>query len=97
MSKKLIALAAAATALVGVAAPVFADDDIDYVYEGSGVYTETESSFDDGYVLYQLQAKGVDATAVEEWGSYYRAFVKNADGTTTMQFFNTDTLAPVTL
>ncbi|NMA98338.1 MAG: hypothetical protein GX970_09555 [Phyllobacteriaceae bacterium] len=96
MSKKLIALAAAATALVGVSAPVLADD-TDYTYDGTGVYSESETSFDDGYVLYQLQSKGVDATAVEQWGSYYRAFVKNADGTTAMQLFNTDTLTPVSL
>lgn len=96
MSKKLIALAAAATALVGVAAPVFADD-VDYVYEGSGSYSDSETSFDDGYVLYQLQSKGVNASSVEQWGSYYRAFVNNGDGTQSMQLFNTDTLAPVTL
>jgi hypothetical protein len=53
------------------------------------------AGFDDDYVLYQLQSKGIAAQSVEEWGSKVRAFVSIDDGRTVMQLFDADTLAPV--
>lgn len=82
IKNRVIALVATA-ALAGVALPAMA-----------APATHT-SDFDSDYVLYELQSKGVNATAVEQWGSYVRAFVVNADGTQGMQLYTPDTLAPV--
>lgn len=45
-------------------------------------------------VLRQLQDKGIAAISVEEWNGLVRAFVQ-VDGRQIMQYFDADTLAPV--
>jgi hypothetical protein len=42
-----------------------------------------------------LRDRGVATARVEEWGSLIRAFVQNPDGSTSMQFFDPDTLQQV--
>ncbi|HEY8595532.1 MAG TPA: hypothetical protein VIL84_09830 [Devosiaceae bacterium] len=49
-----------------------------------------------GYIA-RLHAQGVDATSVEQWGPYLRAFVKDANGHSAMKLFDPNTLQPVTL
>ena len=52
-----------------------------------------------GYWEFSLESalsdRGVDATRVEEWGGLIRAFVRSPDGSTSMQFFDPDTLQQV--
>ena len=43
-----------------------------------------------------LREQGVAVTGVEEWGDYVRAWVATGDGGSTMEFFDIDTLQPVT-
>ncbi len=88
MMKNTIVALVAAAAMAGVAVPAMA----------APPPVEVESSaFDSDYVLYQLQSKGVNASAVEEWGSYIRAFVIGEDGRQVMQFFDPDTLVQVNI
>lgn len=42
-----------------------------------------------------LRERGVDVSGIEEWGDLIRAWVRNADGTTSMVLFNADTLQQV--
>ena len=44
-----------------------------------------------------LRDLGVTTSGVEEWGGLIRAWVPNANGGTSMQFFDADTLQPVSL
>ena len=44
-----------------------------------------------------LRAQGVQASGIESWGDYVRAYVSNGNGGSTMAFFDADTLQPVTL
>ena len=89
IKNKLIALAAAAT-VAGLAAPAFAPP-------GVISNNDTEngwSQFTQYSVLASLQQRGVDATSVEQWGPYLRAYVQNPDGTVQQKFFDPDTFAP---
>jgi hypothetical protein len=42
-----------------------------------------------------LHGLGVTTSGVEEWGGLIRAWVPNENGGTSMQFFDADTLQPV--
>jgi hypothetical protein len=44
-----------------------------------------------------LRDRGVAASHVEEWGSLVRAWVYDANGNVTMQFFDANTLQPVSV
>jgi hypothetical protein len=90
MRNKLFALAAAVT-VAGLAAPAFA----------ASAVTNNDSDSDSGWtqftqnaVLASLQQRGVNATDVEQWGSYLRAYVTLPDGSVQQQFFNPITFAP---
>lgn len=85
----LIALLATA-AFAGAAAPAFAD-----VF-GDNASTEMRE-FTANSILAELQQKGVNATAVEDWSGLIRAYVTLEDGTQTMQFFTPGSLEQVTL
>ncbi|HUH77578.1 MAG TPA: hypothetical protein VLZ53_09445 [Devosia sp.] len=84
----IVALATAA-ALFGVVAPAMATP----VESGS---SEAREFVADRY-LSELKRQGINATSVEEWGDYVRAFVTLEDGTQTMQFFTPGSLTPVDL
>ena len=84
---KTSAITLAAVIVAGLVAPSFA---------ASNNYA-TDSSFDADYILTQLQQNGVDATAVFPNGSErVRALVQLADGTEVFQYFDEETLRPVT-
>lgn len=84
----VVALATLA-ALVGFAAPALA------------VPVEADASEAREFVadryLSELKRQGINATSVEEWGDYVRAFVTLEDGTQVMQFFTPGSLTPVDL
>lgn len=99
MIKNSVAALVTAAALAGIAMPAMAappPDPTPAPVEGSAD-SGPAASFDADYVQYQLQAKGVNATSVEPWGAYIRAYVSGADGRVIMQFFHEDTLAPANL
>jgi hypothetical protein len=78
----VIALVTAA-ALAGVAAPAMASNSL---------VSTSDNDFDADYVLAQVQDKGINATAVEEWGDYIVATVTDETGKQTRIF-----LTPVSL
>lgn len=45
--------------------------------------------------LRTLQRMGVDATSVERWNGCIRAFVRNADGSQSMAYFDPNTMKQV--
>ena len=87
MIKNTLIAIVTATALLGAAAPAMAGA------FGDGDLDAHETIADT--ILANLQEQGVQATAVEEWGNLVRAYVIEADGTQTMQFFSPVTLQPV--
>jgi hypothetical protein len=102
MIKNTVIALVAAVSLAGVAAPAFAASAPE---EFSA--TESETAFGTGSVemrefiadsvLNQLQQKGINATAVEDWSGLIRAYVTLEDGTQTMQFFTPGSLEQVQL
>lgn len=89
MIKNTLIAVVTATALLGAAAPAMAGA------FGDGDYDARETIANN--ILVNLQAEGVNATSVEEWGDLVRAYVVQADGTKTMQFFTPVTLQPVAI
>jgi hypothetical protein len=87
----VIALVAAAT-FAGAAVPAFAD----YSVFGDDSSTEMRDFTADS-ILVQLQQKGINATAVEDWSGLIRAYVTLEDGSQTMQFFTPGSLEQVQL
>ena len=87
MNNRTIALlAAAATSIALLVLPAQAEQ------------SSTESStkiFDheEAAVMGSLTSRGLDVSGVEEWGGLIRAFVVDADGSTTMQFFDKNDLS----
>jgi hypothetical protein len=86
MNNRTIALlAAAATSIALLASPALA--------EQSSTETSTKIfNHEEAAVLGALTSRGLHVSGVEEWGGLIRAFVVDADGSTTMQFFNKDNL-----
>jgi hypothetical protein len=80
---KTSALGLAALLLVGgLSVPAFAASE--------------DSSFDDDFLVTQLQQKGINATDVyENTDNVIRAVVQQADGSSTFEYFYKDTLTPV--
>ena len=79
---------AAVVALAGLSAlPVMANDNDNLDINGRSEFA-IESA---------LRDQGVAVTGVEEWGDYVRAWVATSDGGTTQQFFDIETLQPVSL
>lgn len=78
----VIALVTAAV-LAGAAAPAMASNSL---------VSTSDNDFDADYVLAQVQDKGINATAVEEWGDYIVATVTDETGKQTRIF-----LTPVSL
>ena len=82
-------LALVAVASLGAAIPAFADSDV----AGTSYDVLDDNS---GQIVAILQAQGINASAVEDWGSQVRAYVTLEDGAQVMQYFDADTLQPVT-
>ena len=79
---------AAVVALAGLSAlPAMANDNDNLDINGRSEFA-IESA---------LRDQGIAVTGVEEWGDYVRAWVATNDGGTTQQFFDIETLQPVSL
>ena len=89
MIKNTLIAIVTATALLGAAAPAMAGA------FGDGDFDARETVADN--ILVNLQAEGVNATSVEEWGNLVRAYVIQADGTQAMEFYTPVTLQPVAI
>lgn len=85
MKKITLAAVLVAAGLAAVPGVAMANDTSDSIFGRSEMGLEAA-----------LKSQGVDVAGVEEWGHYVRAWVKNGDGTTSMQFFDPDTLQSVT-
>lgn len=60
-----------------------------------GLWHEKVEVFADSIAI-ALRRQGYDVERVEPWAGCVRAFVRQPDGGTRMQFFDPDTLAPLT-
>jgi hypothetical protein len=88
MNKLAISSLAALVAVAGLSAPVLA----------ASLSSDTSSSsdnFNEVIVLQQLKARGIYASDLSDWNGVIRATVTLADGSTTFQYFDIDTLRPV--
>lgn len=81
---------AAFVAVVGLASPVLAGS-----LTGETGSDPTTASFNEQIVLSTLRARGIDASNLSEWNGKIRATVREADGSTSFQYFDVDTLRPV--
>jgi len=81
-------LALVAVVSLGAAAPAFADENASG--DSYDVLDDTSAA-----IVTRLQAQGVDASAVEDWGTSVRAYVTLEDGRQAFQYFDPDTLQPV--
>lgn len=90
MIKNTVIALVTAAALAGIAAPAMASTSL---LESS----DADSDFDAAYVQAQLDAQGINATQVEEWGEYVSALVTGADGKQTILYFQPTTLEQVNL
>ncbi|MET3924444.1 hypothetical protein [Devosia sp. 2618] len=88
MDKKIALLLVAALG-VPVALPVFAAPAIAVERP-----RDARPQWKPDTVLRQLQARGVNATSVEQWNGVIRAYVE-VNGTQVMQYFDPTTLTPV--
>lgn len=88
MNKLAISSLAALVAVAGLSAPVLA----------ASLSSDT-NSFDDNFneelVLQQLKSQGIQATDLSDWNGVIRATVTLSDGSSTFQYFDIDTLQPV--
>ena len=91
MVKNTVIALVAAASLAGVAVPAFANE------TAFGDGTPEMREFVADSVLTELQRKGVNATAVEDWSGLIRAFVTLEDGSQTMQFYKPGSLEQVEL
>jgi hypothetical protein len=82
-TSSLALVAAALVAAVGFSLPVMAD-------ENDPMTPDNEAS-----VLSTLQSQGIVASDLQEWNGKIRATVTLADGSTTFQYFDADTLQPL--
>lgn len=82
-TSSLTLVAAALVAVAGFALPVMADED------------DPMTPFNESSVLSTLRAQGVNASDLQQWNGKIRATVTLADGSTSFQYFDADTLQPV--
>lgn len=61
----------------------------------AGPSSLTSDSFNKDHAISSLQARGVNAQDAERWGTFIRAFVKQADGSVKSELFQPGTFAPV--
>ncbi len=87
MNNRTIALlAAVATSIALLALPAQAEQSS--TDNNTKIFNHEEAA-----VLGALTSRGLDVSGVEEWGGLIRAFVVDADGSTTMQFFDKSDLS----
>ena len=94
----VIALVAVAT-LAGAAIPAYAEAETATGLDDFNGDEMDQSGYDTAAqnILSRLRDKGIDASAVEDWGGLVRAFVTTEDGRQVMQFFAPGSLEQVVL
>jgi hypothetical protein len=99
MIKNTVIALLAAASLVGVAAPAFADTNTAIGNDDFNGELSDQSGYDTAAqnILSRLQAQGVNATSVENWGGLVRAYVTLEDGRQVMQLFAPDSLKQIAL
>lgn len=91
MLKTLIAASFATLTLVAVAVPASAAEPLTVACSTTDYsITDNESS-----IAANLANLGYDVSGVEEWSGCVRAYITNADGSTSMAYFNPLTLEQV--
>lgn len=91
MNKSSVSILAAFVAVVGLSGPVLAAESLT-----SGSSSDpTTANFNEDVVLASLKARGISATDLEEWNGKIRATVTAADGSSSFQYFDLDTLRPL--
>jgi len=89
MNKLALSSLAALVAVVGLSAPALASS------LTSSDTSPSDDNFNEEIVLQQLKARGIDASGLSDWNGVIRATVTQADGSSTFQYFEIDTLRPV--
>ena len=99
MIKNTVIALVAAASLAGIAAPAFAESNTAFGVDDFNGELSDQSGYETAAqnILSRLQDKGINATAVENWGGLVRAYVTLEDGRQVMQLFAPDTLNQVTL
>lgn len=91
MQKSSLSILAAFVAVAGLSAPVIAAESLT-----SGTSSDpTTANFNEDVVLQTLKQRGINAVDLAEWNGKIRATVTEADGSSSFQFFDLDTLKPV--
>lgn len=91
----LIALAFVSTLSGAAAVAVPANAETLDTFTCSTSVLNTNSGIDRQLIKMQLKQKGVNATGVSTWNNCYRVDVSNADGTTSVQYFDPNSLEKV--
>lgn len=91
MIKNTVIALIAAASFAGAVAPAMADT------EAFGTGSTEMREFTADSILTSLHQKGVNATAVEEWGGLVRAYVTLDNGQQTMELFQPGSLEKVSL
>lgn len=91
MQKSSLSILAAFVAVAGLSVPVIAAESLT-----SGSSSDpTTANFNEAVVLQTLKQRGVNASNLQEWNGKIRATVTEADGSSSFQFFDLNTLKPV--
>jgi hypothetical protein len=96
----LIKLAAlgVATAIAGLSLPAAAQSVAECqrqtVIGDRGIFVDRIDAFSDTIAM-QLRQRGYDVESVEPWGGCVRAFINDPGGRSHMEFFDPDTLEPL--
>jgi hypothetical protein len=92
----LLALAAGcAGASLPAAAASVANCNDEKVIGPDGTYIDKVQAFADTIAI-ELRQQGYNVESVEPWGGCVRAFISDGGGRSHMQFFDPDTLEPLT-
>jgi len=90
MIKTLATAAFATVSLIAVAMPAQAAG----IANADAGYSVSDN---EASIIQRLSEQGVPVQSVEDWSGYVRAFVTNADGSTSMAIYDPIYLTPVNL
>lgn len=81
-TSSLSLLAVMLVAVAGISAPAYAEEN-------------GNPGFDEEGAISKLHYQGIEASDLQVWNGKVRATVKQADGTSTFQYFDVDTMKPI--
>jgi hypothetical protein len=91
MQKSSLTILAALVAVAGLSSPALAAESL----TSGGSNDPTTANFNKDVVLQTLKQRGINAVDLAEWNGKIRATVTEADGSSSFQYFDLDTLRPV--